>query len=63
MAKPEAQEAAAKERIVNHMNKDHTDSVSASAAVEELNLISIGPPIPPGFQAETLLQSPRGAPD
>lgn len=27
MATPEAQEAAVKERIVNHMNKDHADSV------------------------------------
>lgn len=40
MATPEAQEAAVKERIVNHMNKDHTDSVSYSAAVQD----SISPP-------------------
>lgn len=30
MADPKAQEAAVKERIVNHMNKDHADSVSHS---------------------------------
>lgn len=63
MATPEAQEAAVKERIVNHMNKDHTDSVSYSAAVEELILTSTGPPISPGFQAEILLPSSRCASD
>ena len=31
MATPEAQEAAIKERIVNHMNKDHADSVGGTS--------------------------------